>query len=125
MRHLLLIPCSIALCSLLAGCLHADLPYNDPSQQKLRLDSPTPQAYTLQVGSKADVPVGPDGRITLDIPRIGRGYATYLFGFAKVSERSADDVATILLKNRGRTIRTLSLSYLKTLPVDSRGYSIL
>jgi hypothetical protein len=112
----------LVLCATLMGCVHADLPYNEPSQQKPRLDSPTPQAYTVQVADKAEAPVGTDGRVNVDVPRIGRGHKTYLFGVAKVNERFAEDIPAISVKRNGRTVRKLSLNELERLPPDSEGY---
>lgn len=125
MRQPAFILCLLIVCAALAGCIHADLPYNEPSQQKVRLDSQTPQAYTVQVADKAETPVGSDGRVIVDVPRVGRGYKTYLFGVAKVNERSAEDIPAISVKRNGSTVRKLSLSELKGLPSDSEGYRLV
>ena len=125
MRQPAFIACILMLCAAVAGCVIADLPYNEPTQQKLRLDSRTPEAYKVQVADKAEVPVGTDGRIIVDVPRIGRGHKTYLFGFAKVNERSAEDIPAISVKRNGRTVRKLSLGELKMLPSDSEGYRLV
>ena len=113
----------LAVCASFMGCVHADGPYNKPSQEKLRLESKTPQAYTVQVANK-NVPVGADGRVVVDVPRLQRGHTTYLFGVAKVSESSPEGVAAVSLKKDGRTIRKLSLNDLKELPADSEGYRL-
>ncbi len=115
----------LAVCAALAGCVHADGPYNQPSQEKLRLESKAPHAYTVQVADKAEVPVGADGRVVVEIPRLQRAHKTYLFGVAKISESSAEDVAAIALKKDGRTARKFSLNDLKGLPTDSEGYRVL
>jgi len=115
----------IAVCVALTGCVHADGPYNQPSQEKLQLESKAPQAYTVQVADKAEVPVGADGRVVVEIPRLQRSHKTYLFGVAKVGESSPEDVAAIALKKDGRTVRTLSLNDLKHFPTDSEGYRVL
>lgn len=125
MRSLALNACLLALCAALIGCVHADGPYNQPSQEKLRMESKTPQTYTVQVADKAEVPVGADGRIVVKIPRIQRGHTTYLFGIAKVSESSPENVAAITLKKDGRTVRKFSLNDLKHFPTDSEGYRVL
>ena len=115
----------LAMCAALTGCVHADGPYNQPSQEKLRLESKVPQAYAVQVADKAEVPVGADGRVVVEIPRLQRRHKTYLFGVAKVSESSPEDVAAIALKKEGRTVRKLSLNDLKGLPTDGEGYKLL
>jgi hypothetical protein len=82
-------------------------------------------SYTVQVASRVDFPVGADGRVVVDVPRLERQHATYLFGVAKVSESSAYDIPAIDLKKGGRTVRKLSLNDLKKLPADSEGYSLV
>jgi|ERR1700722_16425540 len=124
MRQSALTASILVICATLAGCVCADRPYNEPSQQKLQLESRTPQVYMVQVVGKADVPFGADGRVVLDVPRIGRGHATYLLGI-KVSERSAEDIPAIVVKRNKRTVRKLSLSELKGLSTDSEGYSVV
>lgn len=123
-RHGNLFLCLVAVCLALMGCVHADGPYNQPSQGKLRLETGTPQTYTVQVASKPEVPVGANGRVVVDIPRLERGHKTYLLG-AKVGESSADDITAICVKKAGRTIRKLSINDLKKLPADSEGYRVL
>lgn len=116
---------SIASGAALCGCVVADGPYNQPSLVKLHLESPTPRVYTVHVASKAGFPVGAEDRVVVDVPRLGRGHATYLFGLAKVSESSAYDIAAINLKEGARTVRKFSLNDLKKLPTDSEGYTLV
>lgn len=125
MRYAVFTTILLVVCAALAGCVHADGPYNQPSQEKLRLESKAPKAYTVQVADKAEVPVGADGRIVIEIPRLQRSHKTYLFGIAKVGESSTEDVAAIALKKDGRTVRKLSLNDLKHFPTDSEGYRVL
>ena len=115
----------LAVCATLSGCVHADGPYNQPSQEKLRLESKAPQTYSVQVADKTEVPVATDGRVIVEVPRIQRGHTTYLFGVAKVSESAPENVAAIILKKDGRTVRKFSLNDLKTFPTDSEGYRLL
>jgi hypothetical protein len=125
MRYMAFTTGLLAVCASLTGCVHADGPYNQPSQEKLRLESKTPQAYTVQVADKGEVPVGAEGRVVVEIPRLQRGHTTYLFGVAKVSESRPEDVATVALKKKGRTVRKLSLSDIKELPTDGEGYKLV
>jgi hypothetical protein len=119
------IACLLAVCAAATGCVVADGPYNQPSRVKLHLESPTPQAYTVHVASNAAFPVGADGRVVVDVPRLERGHATYLLGVAKVSQSSPYDIAAIDLKEGGKTVRKLSLNDLKKLPTDSEGYTLV
>lgn len=125
MRNIAFTASLLAVCAALAGCVHADGPYNQPSKEKLRLESKVPQAYAVQVADRAEVPVGADGRVVVEIPRLQRRHTTYLFGVAKVSESSPEDMAAIALKKEGRTVRKLSLNDLKGLPTDGEGYKLL
>ncbi|HEV2248646.1 MAG TPA: hypothetical protein VGW37_18525 [Terriglobia bacterium] len=123
--HLVRVITLLTPCATLVGCVHSDLPYNERSQQRLRLDSRTPEAYTVQAADKAETPVGADGRVIVDVPQIGRGHKTYLFGVAKVKERSAEDNPAVSVKRNGRTVRKLSLSELSRLSPDSEGYRLV
>jgi hypothetical protein len=125
MRNIAFTANLLAVCAALAGCVHADGPYNQPSHEKLRLESKVPQAYAVQVADRAEVPVGADGRVVVEIPRLQRRHTTYLFGVAKVSESSPEEMAAIALKKEGRTVRKLSLNDLKGLPTDGEGYKLL
>ena len=120
-----LIASLVVLSALLCGCVNALRPYNQPSQQKVRVQSPTPLRYTVRVADKTNYPVAPDGRVTLDVPRLERGCATYLFGVVKVNDGSPYDVPAIHLNRDGRTIRKLSLNDLAKLPVDEQGYRLV
>src|SRR5277367_3288679 len=109
----------ILLCcsALLSGCLIADGPSNKPSQEQLRIQSTTTQEFTVIVADKITYPVLADGRVTIDIPPLGRGTARYLLG-VKVSDSSCDDLPAIQIRNHNGTIRKLSLNQLHKLPLD-------
>lgn len=109
----------------LAGCVYALRPYNQPSQEKIRVQSPVPQKYTLQVANTTNYPVAADGRVTIDVPQLQRGCATYLFGVVKVKDGSPYNFPAIHLNISGRTIRKLSLNDLAKLPVDEQGYHLV
>jgi hypothetical protein len=123
-RRTTLLASLMVVCIALMGCVHADGPYNQPSQEKLRLKSLAPQTYTVQVANEPEFTVGADGRVVVDIPRLERGHKTYLLG-SKVGESSAEDVTAVCVKKAGRTIRKLSINDLKKLPTDSEGYRVL
>jgi hypothetical protein len=125
MRGASIVGCLLVVCTAMIGCIHADGAYNQPSREKLRVESPTPEAYAVQVADEAAVTVSADGRVVVDIPHLGRGHATYLLGVAKLSISSAYDIAAVHLRKAGRTVRKFSLNDLKRLPTDSEGYRIL
>ena len=125
MRNITFTASLVAACAALAGCVHTDGPYNPPSQERLRLESKVPQTYAVQVADGAEVPVAADGRVVVEIPRLQRRHAAYLFGVAKVSESSPEDMPAIALKKEGRTVRKFSLNDLKKLQTDGEGYKLL
>lgn len=116
---------SLILCAFLCGCVTALHPYNQPLQEKLRLQSAMPQQYTVCVAENTDYQVAPDGRVIVDVPRLERGCATYLFGVVKVNDSSSEDVPAIHLKKEGRTVRKLSWNDIAKLPVDDEGYHLV
>lgn len=116
---------SLILCACLCGCVTALHPYNQPSKEKLRLQSAMPEQYTVRVAENTDFQVAPDGRVIVDVPQLERGCATYLFGVMKVKDSSSEDVPAIHLKKGGRTVRKLSLNDIAKLPVDDEGYHLV
>jgi len=77
------------------------------------------------VAGNADYPVPADGRVIVDVPRLERGCATYLFGVLKVKDSSPYDVPAIHLKKHEHAVRRLSLHDLAKLPLDEEGYRLL
>ena len=114
-----------ALCTALCGCVTALHPYNQPSQKKLRLMSPAPQHLAVRVATGDAYPVGSDGRVTVNVPRLERGCAVYLFGFIKVKDCRAEDVQAIHIRRDARTVRRMSLNDIDQLPVDAAGYHLV
>jgi hypothetical protein len=108
----------------LCGCAHALRPYNQPTEVKLRVQSPNPQEYSVAVGDKAAVPILADGCITIHVPRLERGCAMYVLGI-KVKDGSPYEVRAIQLNRGNRTVRKLSLNDVAKLPVDDKGYRVL
>ena len=115
----------LLLAGFICGCVHALHPYNEPSQQKLHLESSKPQDYSIRVGDGVDIAVPTDGRVVVYIPRLERGCATYLFGIVKVRDSSSYDIPAIQVRRGDRTVRKLSLNDLAKAPVDGNGYHIL
>jgi hypothetical protein len=100
-------------------------PYNQPSSQKLQIISPEPNQYSIRVADETDYQVPSDGRVIVDVPRLQRGCATYLFGMVKVKDSSSEGITAIHLKKDSRIIRKLSLNDIVKLPVDHEGYYLL
>jgi hypothetical protein len=123
--HQALLVFTLFLVSLVCGCVHALHPYNEPSKQKLCIQSARPQDYTIRVADQTDYPVPDDGRVIVDIPRLERGCATYLFGAIKIKDSSPYDVPAIQVKKGNRTIGKWSLNDLAKVPLDSNGYHLL
>jgi hypothetical protein len=110
---------------LLSGCVNVLRPYNQPSQEKLRIQSSIVREYTVFVADKIVYQqVSADARVTIDVPRLERGCATYLLGI-KVKDSSCYDVPAIHIRNQNSTIRNLSLNQLHKLPLDDQGYHLL
>jgi hypothetical protein len=110
---------------LTSGCVHALHLYNQPSQEKLRLQSSSPQQYTIRVADKSDYPVAADGRVVVDVPQLERGCATYLFCVVRVKDSSPYDVHAIQVKKHDRAVRKLSLNDLAKLAIDAEGYRVV
>lgn len=107
------------------GCATVSRTYNVPSQQNLRIESPSHHArYAVEV-LQMTYPVSDDGSVTFDVPRLPRGSEIYLFGVIKLSDGSPKNVRAIHLKIGNRTIRKLSLNELAKLPIDDEGYRLL
>ena len=115
----------VLIALVLAGCVRALRPYNQPSKEKLRLDSPNAWEYAVQVADQPSLAVPADGRVVVDVPRLERGCATYLFGVVKVSDSSPCDLKAIQLKKGGRVVARLSLHDLEKLPVDEQGFRVV
>ena len=72
-----------------AGCAKALLVSNPPSQERLRLVAADAGKYTITVADKTAYSVPPDGRVTVVIPRLPSGDATYLVGVKVASASSS------------------------------------
>jgi hypothetical protein len=77
------------------------------------------------VAEQRDYPIPADGRLVLDVPRLERGCATYLFDKIKVKDSSPYDVPAIVLKRAGRTVKRFSLNDIAKLPLDAEGYHLI
>jgi hypothetical protein len=107
------------------GCVHTNKPYNPPSQEKLRVQSQTPEQYIIRVADQIDYLVSPDGGVLVNIPRLERGCATHLFGLLQIIDSSPYNVQAIQVRKGERIIRKLSLNDLAELPIDGAGYHLV
>jgi hypothetical protein len=114
----------LGCCVFLSGCLVADGPSNKPSQEQLRIQSATTQEFTVTVADRISYPVPADGRVTIDIPCLGRGCTRYLLG-VKVRDFSSDDLPAIRIRKHDRTVQKLSLNQFHKLPLDHEGCHLL
>ena len=124
-NRLILVAVFFVCCFCLSGCKHVLHPYNQPSQEKVCIRSEARQQYTIEVADKSVYQVPLNGRVVVEVPRLQRGCATYLFGILKVSDSSSYDAVAIRLKKDGRSVRELSLNDLLKLPVDEAGYRVI
>ena len=110
-----LIICAL-LCVTVVGCVHAVQPFNAPSQQKMQVQSSSPQEYLITVAGHRDYAIPADGRVILDIPRLERGCTTYLFDKIKITDSSPYDVPAVVLKRAGKTVQRFPLNELAKAP---------
>jgi hypothetical protein len=83
-----------------------------PSQVRLRIVGPSPEAYRLRlrIGERQDYRVPEDGRLTLDVPAYQAGCAVDLLGIVTLPNHLDPYTAKVVdLIARGKTAR-LSLS---------------
>lgn len=111
------------------GCSYA-LPVPSPAfRERVRVVSPSPERYSLRLTTvrSEDLPVPPDGRLTLSIPPIQRGCTVHFLGI-KVSDGYDPlkdwTVAVNAVNADGKSLRRLSLTQLNKLPTDPEGYRL-
>ena len=111
-----------------AGCayrLHVPIL---PSQQNLKVDAASPEAYLLRlrIREPRDYRVPADGRVTLDVPAYRPGCGVYLFDIVRIHRGANPFTAkTVDVVAGGKIIRQLSLKEISALPVDREGYHLL
>ena len=113
-----------ATCVLGNGCAKALMKSNNPSKERVRIVASQAEGYTIVVADENTYQVPTDGRLTLDIPRLPSGCATYVFG-VKVASESSYDVPAIDVKKGGESVRKLSLNDVARLEKDEQGYRVL
>ncbi len=100
------------------------------SEEKLRLQSPHPERYAVQVAAQIstnDFAVPPDGRITIAVPGMGPGCTSYLFGLRSlpVNDQSPYTWRVIHVMQGSQTVRSLSLKQIEHLRLGADGYRLL
>ena len=112
----------------LVGCAYRLPASMLPSQQRLRIAAPSPEAYILRsrIREARDYRVPSDGRVTLDVPAYRAACSVYLFDILRI-HRGTDPFTerTIDVVGGGKRIRQLSLKEISGLPLDSEGYHLL
>src|SRR5262245_51867140 len=111
-QRALLILASLALALLASGCVYALRGGSDPTDVKLRVQTPQPQQHIVRVALNregADYRVGSDGRVEFTVPRFSNGCDVYVFGFIKTRDGSAEGVRLVELHRDARVLRKLSL----------------
>jgi hypothetical protein len=92
------------------------------SQQRMRIVTPSPESYKLQIrSSHYDVSV--DGRVIFDISMFHRGCSVYLFDripLRRVADSTREKIITV--SKGGIQVRRLSFQELSNLPLDKAGY---
>jgi hypothetical protein len=112
--------------ALLAGCVLALPAYNEPSHQRIAVDTPSPEQYAVRIdveGATA-IQVPATGRLVVDVPRLPRECSRYFLGI-KVSDGNPDARKAIHFLRDGKIVRKLSLADLARLPIDPEGWRIV
>jgi hypothetical protein len=118
----------VALLAATSGCSYGLRKFNAPSQEKLQIQTVAATNCTVRiVGADKTETFSPaaDGRVTLDVPRLPRGCDVHLFGFIKIEDGGPENVSAIHVLRGDKVVRKLSLTKLRKLPVDAKGYHIL
>ena len=117
----------IASLALLTGCAYRMPPRAPPSVERLRIVSPSPEDYSLRLSiNQREYAVPSDGRVTLQVPAMGGPCGVYLFNKIKVS--GGDNLLTaktLVVAEKGKRVRRLSLNEIAALPVDGEGFHLL
>lgn len=119
----------ITLTLAIAGCAYRLPARIAVMPQQLRLVASTPQAYVLHVeGTRPqDYEIPSDGRVTFEAPSgLPRASSVYLFNFIRISRGLyPDEIKALDIITGNKTVRTLSMRDLFSLPPDADGYHLL
>jgi hypothetical protein len=114
--------------AVLSGCAYRLPVLNIPSEQRLMIVAKSPERYVVRVNASdsEEFPVGSDGRVTIDVPRLPRTCSVYLFDRIRIS-RGVEPSRTkaIELLDNDNIAAKLSLGEIAKLPMDASGYHIL
>jgi len=118
-----------ALTLVIAGCAYRLPASVAVMPQQLRLVAPTSQRYVLHVeGTRPqDYKIPSDGRVTFETPSgLPRGCGVYLFDFIRIHRAHyPDEIKALDVTAGNKTVRTLSMRDLFSLPPDADGYHVL
>ncbi|MEO7299851.1 MAG: hypothetical protein ABI042_14890 [Verrucomicrobiota bacterium] len=117
---------ALSIIFLFCGCVNSLHPYNTPSDQTLKIVSPTPQQYVLKVndalnGLSKHYEVGSDGIVNFHVPSLPRGCAVRFLDVIKIADHRLEDVQAIELVKDGKSVRKLSLDDIAKLELDPNG----
>jgi hypothetical protein len=119
---------TFALIFTLGGCAYRLPVAAMPSQQRLKLLSVAPEAFSLRlrISEPRDYRVPNTGRVTLDVSGYRAACSVYLFDKLRI-RRGANpfDERTVDIIVGGKIARQLSLKEISELPTDAEGYHLL
>ncbi len=117
----------LAAMVVLSGCALANPGASARTEVKLRLQTPTPERYTVRVALEpvTDYRVGPNGTVEFTVRPFVHGDCWYLFGAIRICDGSPERVPVIEVRRDQRVHRKLSLAQTASLPADDSGYRIL
>jgi hypothetical protein len=128
LRQIGLAVIAVLLGGFLQGCAFRLPGLTPPSAERLRIMATAPEMYAvhLETHQATDLPVPPDGRLTVTIPSYRATCGVYLFNSIKLKgENDPLRSWSISVKRSGKTVRKLSVRQLRKLPVDSDGYRLV
>jgi len=114
----------------MVGCLGCSYAYptpSPPSQERLRIVAASPERYTLRLnfGRSQDLPVPPDGKLTVPIPAFSRGCTVHFLGIKTSNGYDPLKEWTLTVNAAGKAISSLTLRQVARLPTDANGFRIL
>jgi hypothetical protein len=93
----------------------------------LRIIASSPERYIIRQGYGSDQRISGQGKISVVIPSIPRGCSVYLFDVIPVHHQPNPQKKWKLriLDNKGRILRTFTVTQLEELALDADGYHLL
>ena len=100
------------------------------SEEKLRLQNPHPERYTVRVAGQSstnDFAISSDGRVVIAVPGMGPGCTSYLFGLRglPVNDQSPYTWRVVHVMQGTEVVRSLSLKQIEHLRMGPDGCRLL